>query len=119
MDDRVPEQTIYHIRATDITYRFPMDPPRSVVGWSVTFTVGYRSGGTALITKTVGSGVTLTDSARGVISVAVLKANTSSLTPTAELATGESYVWDLKRTDSGVNVVLARGEFVLEREVTG
>jgi len=111
-------QDLLIFRAADYTLRFTMDHPRSVLGWAVTWSMKYKSGGTALIAKTVGSGVTLTDSTRGVISVAILKANTSSLTPSAELPIGESYIFDLKRTDSGANTVLAYGPVELVREVT-
>jgi hypothetical protein len=95
-----------------------MDRPRSIASWSVTFQVKKKLGGTSVISKTVGSGVALTDTGRGIITVSLAKADTSSLTLTSALADGEGYVWNLKRTDSGSNVVLARGELILEEEVT-
>jgi hypothetical protein len=116
--DMPPEQLIRIIRAQDLSLRFTMDRPRSVSGWSVTFAVKKKLGGTQVISRTVGSGVTLTDTGRGVITVSLAKADTSSLTLTTALSDGEGYVWNLKRTDSGSNVVLARGEFILEEEVT-
>jgi hypothetical protein len=36
---------------------------------------------------------------------------------TSGLAKGKGYVWELTRTDSGYQTVLARGELILEQEV--
>lgn len=116
--EQPPASLIDLVRAQDVALRFTADRPRSLSGWSVSFTLRTRLGGTAVVTKTVGSGVTLTDAGRGVLTVSLAKADTSSLTLTAALASGEGYVWDLKRTDSGNNVVLARGELILAQEVT-
>lgn len=113
-----PEQLLRIIRSQDLSLRFVMDRPRSISGWSVTFQIRKRLGGTSVLTKTVGSGIALTDTGRGVLTVSLAKADTSGLTLTSGLASGEGYVWDLKRTDAGANVVLARGELVLEQEVT-
>ncbi len=118
VNDMPPEQLLRLIRAQDLTLRFTMDRPRSLSGWSVGFTVKTKLGGTTAVSKSVSSGVTLLDTGRGVVAVALGKADTSSLTLTSALAAGEGYIWDLKRTDSGSNVVLARGELVLEQEVT-
>jgi hypothetical protein len=116
--DMPPEQLIRIIRGQDLSLRFTMDRPRSVSGWSVSFTLKKKLAGTTVLSKTVGSGVTLTDAGRGVITVSLAKSDLSSATLTTALADGEGYVWDLKRTDSGSNVVLARGELILEEEVT-
>jgi hypothetical protein len=106
-----PEQTLRLIRAQDLTLRASLSPPREVTGWSITFQVRDSLGGTSRITKTVGSGITLTDAGKGIITISLAKADTATLTI-------QSYVWDVKRTDSGNNVVLARGQLVLEQEVT-
>jgi hypothetical protein len=106
-----PEQTIRLIRAQDLTIVATMEKPRSISGWAITFQVRDSLGGTSRITKTVGGGITITDGGKGVISISLAKADTSSLTV-------RSYVWDIKRTDSGSNVVLARGELILEETVT-
>jgi hypothetical protein len=106
-----PEQTIRLIRAQDITIVCTMEKPRSISGWAITFQVRDSLGGTSRITKTVGSGITITDAGKGVISISLAKGDTSGLTV-------QSYVWDIKRTDSGSNVVLARGELILEETIT-
>ena len=106
-----PEQTLRIIRAQDLTIRATMNQPRDVTGWSVSFTMRDSLGGTAHITKTVGSGITIADAGKGVLDIALAKADTSSLAI-------QSYVWDVKRTDTGSNVVLARGQLILEQEVT-
>jgi len=113
-----PEQLIRIIRAQDLALVFTMDRPRSIAGWAVSFTVAIKLAGAVQFTKTVGSGITLTDTGRGILTVSIAKANTSSLTVTTGLATGEGYVWELCRTDADNRIVLARGELILEREVT-
>jgi len=110
-------QTLRMIRAQDLQLRFTMDRPTAIAGWSVTWKLADALGGTVKVTKTVGSGVTLTDTARGVITVSLAKADTSTLTVTSGLAKGKGYVWELTRTDSGYQTVLARGELILEQEV--
>lgn len=106
-----PEQTLRLIRAQDLTIRCVMEKPRSISSWAVTFQVRDSLGGTSRITKTVGSGIALTDTGKGILTITLDKADTSSLTV-------RSYVWDIKRTDSGSNVVLARGELILEETIT-
>ena len=113
-----PEQTLRLIRAQDLTIRAALSPPRDITGWAVTFTVKDGLGGTAVLTKTVGSGITLTDPGQGVVTVALDKADTSALTVSSALPAGKGYVWDVKRTDPGHNLVLARGQLILEQEIT-
>lgn len=113
-----PEQTLRIIRAQDLTIRAAMVKPRDMTGWAISFTVKTKLGGSTSLTKTVGGGVTIKDAGRGIIEISLAKADTSSLTVTNSLASGEGYVWDIKRIDSGANVVLARGQLILEQEVT-
>ncbi len=105
------EQTLKLIRAQDLTIKGKMSPVRDITGWSITFQVRDSLGGTSRISKTVGSGVIISDGPRGELDITLAKADTSSLTV-------QSYVWDIKRTDTGNNVVLARGQLILEHEVT-
>jgi hypothetical protein len=106
-----PEQTLRLIRAQDLTLRAALAAPRDITGWSITFQVRDSLGGTSRMTKTVGSGITVSDAGKGIISIALLKGDTTGLAI-------QSYVWDIKRTNAGANVVLARGELILEQEVT-
>jgi hypothetical protein len=105
------EQTLEFIRSQDLTLVGRFARPRDITGWSITFQVRDALGGTSRIVKTVGSGITLTDPGRGVIEIALAKADTQSLAI-------QSYVFDIKRTDAGANVVLAYGQLVLRQEVT-
>ncbi|MFO0966842.1 MAG: hypothetical protein U0793_14815 [Gemmataceae bacterium] len=75
-----PEQTLRIIRAQDLTFRFLLAPPRDITAWTVTFLVQDKLAGTNAISKTVGSGITLTDTGKGVLEVALAKADTSGLT---------------------------------------
>src|SRR5262245_16720260 len=112
-----PEQTLRFIRAQDIVLKASMSPPRDITGWSIQFEMRDRLGGSSVLVKTVGSGITITDAGRGIISIALAKASTSGLTVSAELAAGEGYVWKIRRTDAGHTLVLARGQLILEQEI--
>ena len=105
-----PEQTIRIIRNQDLTLVCSMAPPQDVTGWSIEFSVYTALGGSRIIDKTVGAGITITDAGKGVISIALAKTDTSSQAV-------QDYVWAIKRVDSGNYVVLARGQLVLEQEV--
>jgi len=107
----VPDQSFRLIRSQDLSFICKMDVPRDITGWTITFQVRDSLGGTSRITKTVGSGITISNAGRGEITITLDKADTSSLAI-------QSYVWDIKRTTSGSNVTLARGELTLEQEVT-
>ena len=93
----------------DVSIRFTLTPPTDITGWSLTFTVRNKPGGTTQFTKTVGSGIALTDTGRGIFTVTINSADTSSL------ASGD-YEWSVKRTDAGSNVVLSHGYLYLDKE---
>lgn len=114
----VPEQVVRIIRDTDFTIKASMSPPKDMTGWAITFTLRDAVGGTSNFTKTVGSGITITDGAKGVITIAVADTDTSALTATRSLAANKGYVWEIKRTDAGFETVLARGQMILEQEIT-
>ncbi|HXG12261.1 MAG TPA: hypothetical protein VNK04_21075 [Gemmataceae bacterium] len=105
------EQTLEFIRAQDLILVGRFAQPRSIAGWSITFQVRDSLGGASRIIKTVGSGITLTDAGKGIIEITLTKADTQGLAV-------QSYVWDIKRTDAGANVVLAMGQLILRHEVT-
>lgn len=114
----LPDQLIRLVRGQDVSLRFTMDATQSVSGWTVSFTAKLKSSLATVISKTTSSGITLTDTTRGIITVALAASNTSSLELTELLSEGDAYLWDLKRTDSGSETVLARGELELVRNVT-
>lgn len=105
------EQNITMARGQDKTIKASMAKPRDITGWAITFQVKDSLGGTSRFTKTVGSGITVLNAMRGVISIAISAANTSALSV-------RSFVWDLRRTDAGSNTELARGELRLVEGVT-
>lgn len=105
------KQNIEMTRGQDLVIQFSMSPPTSVSGWTITFQVKDSLGGTSRITKTVGSGITVASTPKGVLQVALSASDTSALT-------AQSYVWDLRRTNSGSNRELARGELRLAAGVT-
>ncbi len=58
---------------------------------------------TVLVTKTVGSGIMITDGSNGVLQVAIDDTDTDSLTAAT------TYYYELKRNDAGSEVVVAYG----------
>lgn len=66
-----------------------------ITGWAISFVAGS-------VTKTVGSGVTITDGASGVCTVDLLAADTTTI------GAGDTS-FKLRRTDSGDVTVLAHG----------
>jgi hypothetical protein len=98
-------------RGEDVTVTFTTNPPADITGWTMTFTVRDKLGGTSQFTKTVGSGITLTNAPLGQFQVTIASADTSSL------AVGR-YVWDVRREDSGHKTTLADGYIDLRQEVT-
>lgn len=80
-------------RGQDATITVSMSPEQDITGWTISAIVRAYNGGTALVTKTVGSGIALTTPATGVFTVTFAAADLS-LTPGA-------YVWEITRTNSG------------------
>jgi hypothetical protein len=98
-------------KGEDVTITDTMSPATNITGWSLQFTVRKNFGdATALITKTIGSGITVTDLTNGIFKIAVANADTSGLTPGA-------YVYDVERTDSGNRTVLTTGYLNILPEV--
>lgn len=77
-----------------------------VTGWTLRFRVFRRVGAAALVTLTLGSGITLDDADDGLFS---LRMSPDQVTA---LAAGD-YLWDLERTDAGNQYQIAGGPFVV------
>lgn len=81
--------------------------PQDLTGWALTFTARDQLGDSqALVQKTTGSGITITDTAGGRGTITIARADTAALTP------GDKY-FDLSRTDAGQNGVLTSGRWPL------
>lgn len=78
----------------------------NITGWALEWILRSGAGERALLTKTVGSGVTITGGAGGVCQVAIAD------TDTDDLAAGR-YWHALRRTDAGNEAVLSYGQVVL------
>jgi hypothetical protein len=98
-------------KGEDVVLTVTMAPPTSISGWTLQFTLRKQHGdATALITKTSGAGITVTDSTNGIFKVTLASADTSALDLRA-------YVYDIQRTDSGSRTVLTIGNLTLLPEV--
>lgn len=102
------------VRGDDRQFRFEFSPPIDITGMTFTFSVrDVTSGqsstqGTSRISKTVGSGLTITDGPRGILTLTLDAADTSSLDAS------EAYTWQLKRTGSGTVKTCGKGTFTLD-----
>lgn len=94
-------------RVLDLTATTPADLPYNLTGVDLSFTVkrGFDDDDAdAVITKTVGSGISLTDAAGGMASITLDAADTSGLRPGAPL------VYDIQAIDNDEVVTLDSGE---------
>jgi hypothetical protein len=112
------KKTLRLIRGQDLILEGVMCPPHDMTGWSLAFTVRDSAGGTVVLGKTTPADIGIIDPGRGRVQIVLARGDTLPLTPTAALAAGKGYVWDLKRTDNGRNLVLALGQMLLEQEIS-
>lgn len=80
---------------------------RDITGWAITFEIKTdHSASSALASRTVGSGITLSSPTTGIGVITITRANTVDLAP-------GQYVYVLKRTDLGSETMLADGSLTL------
>jgi hypothetical protein len=91
----------------DVRLNFQLTPAQDVTSWTLTGTVRNSLGGASQFTYTP----VIDDGPRGQFHVSWTRAQTTGL------AIGD-YVWDVRRTDSGNNSVLAHGAFQCKQPVT-
>lgn len=81
--------------------------PTNVSGWTVTFTIhAYGDPNVVYITKTVGSGITLSNALAGEMTIAVSDDDTDDMPP-------GQYEYRLERTNGGSEFVVGRGMYTL------
>lgn len=81
--------------------------PTDITGWSLSFTLLTKLGGSTVFTKTTGGGgITITNASGGVFTVTISASN-STQTP-------GSYVYFIRRTDSGNVSVLTKGRLTIK-----
>jgi hypothetical protein len=81
----------------------------SISGWTLRFRAYTAQGGTLKLTKTIGSGITVTNASTGAFTVALTATDTSS-TLTAAIG---YYYYDVWRTDLGSETELANGSILI------
>ena len=98
-------------KGEDVTLTVSMSPVTNITGWTITFSLKKQYGdASALVSKTIGSGITVTDAVNGDFKVAVDSADSASLD-------NRAYVYDILRTNSGNKTVLTIGNLTLLPEV--
>jgi hypothetical protein len=101
------QSNIAFFQGEDVVLTLTMTPPTDITGWALVSTVKDVLGGTTQFNPTC----SITDAGRGVFTVTMGRAQTSGLIP-------GDFVWDVRRTDSGKNAVLAHGEITVKQPVT-
>jgi hypothetical protein len=95
----------------DVVLTVTMSPATAISGWTLQFTLRTQYGDpTALVTKTIGSGIAITDPVNGIFTVSLASADTADLGLRA-------YVYDIQRIDSGARTVLTIGNLTILPEV--
>lgn len=100
---------------TDNILKFEPDPDEAVqdiTGWILVFNVkdASKRSSTALITKTVGSGITITNGPAGLYQVSLTANDLDNLSPM-------KYYWEVSRDDVNNQYVMAYGIFVAKEHV--
>jgi predicted RecA/RadA family phage recombinase len=98
-------------KGEDVAITDSLSPVTNITGWSLQFTLRKNYGDTsAILTKTIGAGITVTDVTNGVFKIALANADTANLAPGV-------YVYDVERTDAGNRTVLTIGYLNILPEV--
>lgn len=97
---------------------------KDITGWAITFDVRKQDKSTTvLLTKSVGSGITISgvfnSTASSNLQRAVLVLADTDLTMAQFSSDGGTFRYSLKRTDAGAETILAYGDFVVERATQG
>jgi hypothetical protein len=109
MSALLPAQFVRCFAGEALTLTVTMDPPESVAGWALEFSL--RNGaGDLLASKTVGAGVTLTDGPGGEFTVTLAADDTDQ-------AAGKSYPFDVWRTDEGSEACVVFGALLVQARV--
>lgn len=119
LDMSIP-QSIELTRGEDRVLQAKMDRPRDIADWTVEFVVATRPAGTVALRYSTASppgGIAKTNSARGIIEIALSADDSLALAENAALSDDDGYVWHLKRTDPGYQKVLATGELIVNERV--
>jgi hypothetical protein len=101
------QSNVAFFQGEDVTLNFQLGPPQDISAWTLTSSVKDKLGGTVQFSPAV----SLIDGGRGRFKLTLTRTNTSNL-PAGD------YVWDVRRTDSGFNTVLAHGEMTVRQAVT-
>ena len=82
--------------------------PTDITGWSITFILADSTadGATVRATKTIGSGITVTNASGGLFAIALLTAETNQ--------TPGVYAFSTRRTNAGFETELAEGTLTIK-----
>lgn len=106
--------TIYQTGTTRAAIEAGTASAQNVTGWTLSYMLKRNItdiDSEALITKTTTSGIALTTPASGIVTVTITD------TDTENLAEGDVYYQELKRTGDGVEAVLSQGQVRLRQAV--
>lgn len=108
---RTGSQNLHCYRGEGLELTFPhAGAGEDITAWGLAFTLKARGGTAALLTLTVGDGITVTDAEEGTFLVRVTGAQTEALT-------ADQYRWDVWRTDGDYPAVLVYGTLTVGEPV--
>ena len=107
------EVNLSQMKGEDKVWTVTLDGNPNITGWAITFVLKKRLGdSSALITKTVGSGIVLTTPTTGIFTVTIAAADTNAST----VGDGK-FRYEIFRSDAGAIDVLDYGEYEIKPRV--
>ena len=89
-------------RGEDITIKVTVTGAGDIITWTLQCDIKSTGGGAAVISKTVGDGITITDGPNRKFEISLADTDTDKLV-------GPTYQWGAKRMDAGQEAGLAKG----------
>jgi hypothetical protein len=106
-EHKVVQFTVYQPGSTSDDIADDSAPRQDITGWTISFVLQDNTN-TAVVTKTTGSGIAITDAPNGVLQVTLNAVDTSGLT-------AGTFHLIVKRTDVGSESILSRGPASLQQ----
>lgn len=116
--DMAVTENVEFFRGEDVTLELEQTttgvaggPDVDITGWALVFSLKKRLSGKIVLTKSIGSGITITDGAAGRADVVLSDDDTNDLVP-------GDYNYDLKRDDPGAEAIVTVGTITVKEKVS-
>ena len=116
--DMAVTEAIEFFRGEDVTLELEQTttgvtggPDVNITGWALVFSMKKKLTGAVVLTKSIGSGITITSGSEGRADVVLSDTDTDTMVP-------GDYVYDLKRDDPGAEAILTVGTITVKEKVS-